>query len=204
MADLVVLARDGGRPAGPPPLPPAAAGQPAGPVEVDRTVGNSGCVSLGQHLVLAAEILAGRRVGVRVDTHTLSFFDLETRELLRTRPNPLIPAQVARLRSARPAGPPPQPSTRPVRVQRRASNSGGVMVAGQKVALGRIHARKTITIDVTATELAVHCDDGTRIIRRTTSQAVTQIKAHRPRIRHGDREDSQGPSRRQHTGKINP
>ncbi|MFD1322613.1 IS481 family transposase [Micromonospora sonneratiae] len=179
--DLAALHRAGGRPAGPPPLPPAPVGQVAGPVEVDRTVGTSGCVSLGQHLVLAAEILAGRRVGVRVDTHTLAFFDLKTRELLRTRPNPLTPAETARLRSARPAGLPPQPSTDPVRVQRRASNSGGVMVAGQKIALGRIHARKTVTIDVTDTELAIHCDDGTRTIRRTTDQPITQIKAQRPR-----------------------
>ncbi|MEV6518543.1 IS481 family transposase [Micromonospora chalcea] len=179
--DLAALHRAGGRPAGPPPLPPAPAGQPSGPVEVDRTIGANGCVSLGQHLVLAAEILAGRRVGVRIEEHTLAFFDLDTRELLRTRPNPLTPAQVARLRSARPAGPPPRPATGPVRVQRRASNSGVVMVVGQKIALGRVHAHKTLTIDVTDTELAIHCDDGTRTIRRTTDQPVTRIKAHRPR-----------------------
>jgi transposase InsO family protein len=181
VADLTGLHRAGGRPAGPPPLPSAPAGQPSGPVEVDRTIGTNGCVSLGQHLVLAAEILAGRRVGVRVDDHTLTFFDLETRELLRTRPNPLTQTEVARLRSARPAGPAPQPRTEPVRVQRRASNSGVVMVVGQKVALGRVHAHKTVTIDVTDTELAIHCDDGTRTVRRTTDQPVTQIKAHRPR-----------------------
>ena len=35
---------------------------------------------------------------------------------------------------------PPRPKIEPVRVQRRASNSGVIMVAGQKVALGRIHA----------------------------------------------------------------
>ncbi|MEV4756021.1 IS481 family transposase [Micromonospora sp. NPDC049559] len=203
VTDLAALLRDGGRRAGPPPLPPAPAGQTPGPVEVDRTVGSSGCVSLGQHMVLAAEILAGRRVGVRVDEHTLSFFDPETRELLRTRPNPFTPAEVARLRSARPAGPPPQPRTDPVRVQRRASNSGTIMVVGQKIALGRIHARKTITIDVTDTELAIHCDDGTRTIRRTTTDPVIQTKAQRPRIRNGDHAGSQGISRRRHTGMIN-
>jgi hypothetical protein len=46
-------------------------------VEVDRTVSTAGTVSLGQHLVLAAEILAGRRVSVRIDEQTLMFFDLE-------------------------------------------------------------------------------------------------------------------------------
>jgi hypothetical protein len=131
--------------------------------------------------VLAAEILAGRRVGVRVDEQTLMFFDPDTRELLRTRPNPLTPAEVLRLRSARPAGPPPQPRTSPIPVQRRASNTGIVMVVGQKVALGRVHAHKTVTIDVSETDLTIHCDDGPRTIRRTTDQPVTQIKAHRPR-----------------------
>jgi transposase InsO family protein len=135
--DLAVLARTGGRPAGPSPLPVAASGGPVGAVEVDRTVNAAGHVSLGQHIVLAAEILAGRRVGVRIDEQIVMFFDPDTRELLRTRPNPLTPAEILRLRSARPAGPPPQPSTRPVRVQRRASNSGIVMVVGQKIALGR-------------------------------------------------------------------
>ena len=178
--DLAALLRVGGRPAGPSPLP-VADGGPAGPVEVDRTVSNAGTVSLGQHVVLAAEILAGRRISVRVDEHTLTFFDPDTRELLRTRPNPLTPAEALRLRSARPAGPPPQPRTDPIRVQRRASNSGVVMVAGQKVVLGRVHAHQTITIDVSATELVIHCGDGIRTIRRTTDQPVTRIKAHRPR-----------------------
>ena len=59
-------------------------------VEVDRTVNRFGSVSLGQHLVLAAEILGGRRVGIRIDTTTLSFFDLETRAAAA---HPAEPAQ---------------------------------------------------------------------------------------------------------------
>ncbi|MER5336847.1 IS481 family transposase [Micromonospora sp. NPDC002717] len=182
VADLAGLLRHGGRPAGPSPLPLDTAGRPD-VVEVDRTVNRDGKVSLGQHVVLAAEILAGRRVGVRIDPSTLAFFDPETRQLLRTRPNPLTPQQIIGLRGARPAGPPPQPSTEPVRVQRRASNSGMVMVAWQKVALGRVHAGKTVTITVSDTELAVECDDGIRTIRRTNNHPVTRIKAHRPRLR---------------------
>jgi hypothetical protein len=156
-------------------------GGPVAAVEVDRTVNASGHVTLGQHVVLAAEILSGRRVSIRVDERTLMFFDPDTRHLLRTRPNPLTPAEVLRLRSARPAGPAPQPPTGPIRVQRRASATGVVMVARQKICLGRVHAGKTITIDVGDTELVVHCDDGLRTLRRTTNQPVTRIKAHRPR-----------------------
>ncbi|GIG17613.1 hypothetical protein Cme02nite_59450 [Catellatospora methionotrophica] len=87
--DLAALAAAGGRAAGPSPLPPIEPG--CGAVEVDRTVNRGGHVSLGQHVVLAAEILAGRRVSVRVEADTLHFFDPQTRELLRTRPNPLAP-----------------------------------------------------------------------------------------------------------------
>jgi transposase InsO family protein len=178
VTDLAALARQGGRPAGPPPLPAAPF---TGAVEVDRTVNNVGTVSLGQHIVLAAEVLRGRRVAVRVDEKTLTFFDPHTRELLRTRPNPLTPAEVAKLRSARPAGPPPQPPTGPVWVQRRASNTGVVMVVGQKIALGRVHAGKTVAIDVSDTTLTVECDDGLRTYRRTNDHPVRSIKAHRPR-----------------------
>jgi hypothetical protein len=181
VADLAALARRGGRPAGPPPLPPAPTDAPTGAIEVDRTINRGGSVSLGQHLVLAAEILAGRRVGIRIDAQTLAFFDLETRQLLRTRPNPLTPAEVGRLRGARPAGPPPQPATEPIRVQRRASNTGIIMVVGQRVALGRLHAGKTVTVAVTDTTLTIDLDGDQQTVRRTTDRPVRWIKAHRPR-----------------------
>ena len=101
------------------------------------------------------------------------FFDPDTRELLRTRKNPLRPEQVKRLRGSRPAGPPPRPSIEPVRVQRRASNSGIIMVAGQKVALGRLHQHKTVTVTVSDTTLAIELTDGdTTVVRRTTTQPV--------------------------------
>ena len=48
------------------------------------------------------------------------------------------------MRGARPAGPPPRPSTGPVTARRRASNTDVIMVAGQKIALGRIHARQVV------------------------------------------------------------
>ena len=177
--DLARLVADGAVPAGPPPLPAPEAGDA---IEVDRVVSRGGTVSLGQHIVLAAEILGGRQVGVRIEPELLMFFDLTSRELLRTRPNPLTPAETARLRGARKAGPPPRPSTEPIRVQRRASNTGVIMVAGQKVALGRAHRHHTVTVLVSDTTLAIELDDGdTRVVRRTTTQAVRSIKGQRPR-----------------------
>ena len=101
--------------------------------------------------------------------------------MLRTRPNPLTDQQTRTLRGARPAGPPPRPAVEPVRVQRRASNTGIVMVVGQKVALGRIHAGQTVTIHVAEHTLTIQLPDGdTRTIQRTTTQPVRRIKTHRP------------------------
>ena len=89
---------------------------------------------------------------------------------------------MARLRGARPAGPPPRPSADPARVQRRASATGVIMIAGQKAALGRVHAGQTVTVLVSDTTLTVQLGDGdTRVIRRTTTQPVRSIKGQRPR-----------------------
>lgn len=110
------------------------------------------------------------------------FFDPDTRELLRTRPNPLDHADAVRLQRQCPVGPVPRPSTEPVRVQRRASNTGVIMVAGQKVALGRVHQHQTVTVHVAQTTLAIELADGdTRVVRRTTEKAVRSIKGQRPR-----------------------
>ena len=178
-ADLTALAATGGRPAGPPPLPPA---EPGAAIEVDRIVSKDGAVHLANRYVLAAEILGGRRVSVRIEEGTLTFFDPATRELLRTRPSPLTWDQARRLRGARPAGPPPRPSTEPVTAQRVASNTGVIMVAGQKIALGRIHARQIVTVHVAQATITIDLSgDDTRTVRRTTTQPVRSIKAQQHR-----------------------
>ena len=67
-------------------------------------------------------------------------------------------------------------------MQRRASATGVILVAGQKIALGRSHAGQTVTVMVSGTTLAIEFTDGdTRIIRRTTTQPVRSIKGQRPR-----------------------
>jgi len=121
-------------------------------------------------------------ISIRIEEATMMFFDPQSRELLRTRPSPLTWDQARMLRGARPAGPPPRPSAEPVTAQRRASNTGVIMVAGQKIALGRIHARQIVTVHVAAEVITIDLDDqDTRTVRRTTTQAVRSIKAHRPR-----------------------
>ncbi|MCX4763277.1 IS481 family transposase [Streptomyces sp. NBC_01275] len=176
VADLARLAVRGGRVAGGAPLP---AGDGAA-FEVDRVVNNSGLVGLGGHQVLAAEILGGRQVGIRIDDETLSFFDLSSRELLRVRPNPLTSEEIRRLRGLRPAGPPPRPAVEPVRVQRRVSTVGTVMVCRQVVSLGRPYAGQTVTVHVSDSTITVELDGQVRVIRRTTDVPVRNVKANKP------------------------
>jgi hypothetical protein len=66
-----------------------------------------------------------------------------------------------------------------VAVQRRVSDTGVVMVARQTVALGRTHAGKTVTVDVT--DLVVACDDGPHTVRRTNTLPIRNLRANRPR-----------------------
>ncbi len=179
-ADLTALRAQGAVPAGAPPLP--APEQDSDAVEVDRVVTRVGTVCLGGRLILAAEILAGRSVSIRIEAHLLMFFDPVSRELLRTRPNPLTAQDLTHVRGVRKAGPPPRPSLEPVRAQRRASNTGVIMIAGQKIALGRANRHRTVTVLVAADTITVDYSDGdTRTFRRTTDQPVRSIKGQRPR-----------------------
>jgi hypothetical protein len=177
-ADLASLVARGARPAGPSPLPAPEHGDA---VEVDRVVNRHGVVGLGGRQILAAEILAGRRVTIRIEPATLTFFDPDSREVLRSRVNPLTVDQVRRLKGSRPAGPPPRPATEPFTVQRRAWATGVIMVAGQKIPLGRPYAGQIVTVHVADTTLTIELDGDTRTIRRTTTTPVTHHKAQRPR-----------------------
>lgn len=56
------------------------------------------------------------------------------------------------------------------------------MVCGQKISLGRAHKHQTLTIWVSETTLAIELDDEqTRVVRRTTTLPIRNIKADRPR-----------------------
>jgi hypothetical protein len=57
-----------------------------------------------------------------------------------------------------------------------------IMVAGQKIALGRGHAGQTVTVLVSDTTLTVDFGDAeTLVINRTTTHPVRSIKGQRPR-----------------------
>jgi hypothetical protein len=71
-----------------------------------------------------------------------------------------------------PRGPATQARTEPVTSQRRVSATGTICVCRQTVALGRTHARRTVSIHVCEHSLSIELDDETRTIRRTTTYPV--------------------------------
>jgi hypothetical protein len=56
-----------------------------------------------------------------------------------------------------------------------------ITVCRQHVALGRVHAGRTVTVHVSEHTLAVELDAETRTIRRTTTRPVFAITGGRPR-----------------------
>ena len=123
--------------------------------------------------MLAAEILARPardRSGSK--PQTLMFFDPDTRELLRTRPNPLTPDQVLRLQGARPAGPPPRPTHRAGHRSAPRQRHRPDHRLPPTVALGRVHAGRIVRVHVSEHTLAIELGDDTRTVRRTTTRPV--------------------------------
>ncbi len=116
---------------------------------------------------------AGRRVTVRIDRGLLQLVDNGI--LLRRLPNPLTAAEVARIRDARPAGPPPQPAAEPQRVERRVSCRGTLAIAGQRIHLGIAHAGRTLTVEAADTTWRVYDGDGlVAEVARTTTRPISR------------------------------
>ncbi|MFE3455880.1 IS481 family transposase [Nonomuraea sp. NPDC059194] len=146
-------------------------------VEIDRLVSSIGTVSLSSHALCIGAHLAGQRVTLRLDGITAQVMN-DQRQLTRTVPCPLPLTECVTLRGARRAGPLPHTPTEPVTVQRVVSSRGGFQVVGQKIQVGRIHARKILEVTVDDTHITVH-DSGEplRIVPRTTTQEITRIKS---------------------------
>jgi hypothetical protein len=101
--------------------------------------------------------------------------------LLRSLPNPLTPAEQARIRDARPAGPPPQPAPEPVRVERRVSCRGALVVAGQRIHVGMTHVGRTLTVESADHTFRVYDDDELLTeTARTTGKSIARFKVRKP------------------------
>jgi hypothetical protein len=160
---------------------PTASEQPdSTAIEVERTADAAGCVSLANRAVSIGFPLAGRRVILRFDSGVMTVLDPTDRTLLRSLPNPLTTRAVAYLRGARPAGPPPTPATStPVTVERIVSSSGGIMIARQRIQIGRNHARKVVTATLDHDTIQIH--HGPHLLvtaARTTTNTITHHRAH--------------------------
>ncbi len=170
--ELARLAAAGARPAGPPPLPPASGDV----IEVERTVNASGNVSLGDHMISAGMPLAGQRVTLRLDgpvAHVLS-----GGILARTIACPVPQKARSRLRGARGGTAQPPRLPQPLTVTRRVSVRGAIMIGGQKIQVGLVHARKTAEVTVEADTYQITVEPGITITApRTTSRDIRRHKA---------------------------
>ena len=118
----------------------------------------------------------GQRVRIRLDGILLHVID-EAGHLRRTLPSPLTSAACARLRDARPAGPPPPPDPDGVSVDRVVGIQGTINVAGQKVRVGRVHSRKVVRGLIEETTLTVH--DGQAALVAVPRQSTTDVNRFR-------------------------
>ncbi|WP_042411071.1 IS481 family transposase [Streptacidiphilus carbonis] len=178
-ADLRALVERGGRIAGP---EPAASALPTAPlpsavVEVDRLVGRDGDIGLAGARVKLAPHLAGQQVTLRFDGQLMHVIADGT--VVKTMPAP-VPvenrAQIGGARSPRATVIPP--TAQALRAQRRVPADGVVMVAGQRLRIGRSHADKTVAIVIEDTVYRV-LDGDTELSThtRTSDKPIKQFRA---------------------------
>jgi transposase InsO family protein len=177
-ADLERLSLRGVRTGRPDPVAPALTGVSVSsrptPIEIERTANRDGIVIVrGQELALGTGI-AGTRVTLRFDVGLIHA--TAGNMLLKTLPNPFSWNEIRLIRGARPATSalPAPPPAGPQSVQRRVPKDGVVMVAGQRLRVGRSQAGIIVTVVVEdhhfrvldgITELSLHARTSTKPIR---------------------------------------
>ncbi len=154
------------------------------PVEIERTANRDGIVVVrGRELALGTGV-AGTRVTLRFDVGLIHAS--AGNMLLKTLQNPFSINECQNIRGARPATTalPSPPPAGPQSVQRRVPKDGVVMVAGQRLRVGRTHAGTIVTVIVEdhhfrvldgISELSLHA--------RTSTKPIRNFNAHRPRKR---------------------
>lgn len=178
-ADLGQLLTEGAKPAGPAPISTGIA-TPGAPVEVERLVNACGLIALAGRQHPVGIQFAGRRVTVRIDHGVLQL--AADGVLLRSLPNPLTAADSARIRDARPAGPPPVPAPEPIRVQRRVSSRGALVVAGQRIHVGISHAGRTLHVEPADRTIRVYDPAGVLVteVPCTITRPIARFKVRKP------------------------
>ncbi len=186
--DLHQLTMRGALRAGPPPAPPsiARAGTLAAGavVEVDRSLDANGATSLAGLRLKVGPELAGKKVTLRLDGHLVHV--VHEGVLAKTLPSPLAADQRTKIRGARIAtGQLPPPAAGPISVQRKVPQDGVVMVARQRLRIGRTYLGKIVTIHVEDTHFRVTCDGAELSLHPRDSQHPVRrwkAKIHAPRL----------------------
>ncbi|MGU3497942.1 IS481 family transposase [Mycobacterium sp. C31M] len=153
-------------------------------VEIERTADRDGIVVVrGRELALGTGV-AGTRVTLRFDVGLIHAS--AGNMLLKTLSNPFFVNEMRDIRGARPATTalPSPPPAGPQSVQRRVPKDGVVMVAGQRLRVGRTHAGMIVTVVVEDHHFRVL--DGFKELSlhaRTSTKPIRNFNAHRPRKR---------------------
>nr|WP_199827070.1 helix-turn-helix domain-containing protein [Streptomyces sp. WM6378] len=182
------LTMRGARPAGPPPAAPALprsngkTGRPTVPagqaVEVDRLVHRDGLISLKGEEYQVSNSFAGRRITLRLDGHLMHAIADET--LIGTWPCPVSRGQLSSLRGARTASgrlPAPALLAGAMRVQRRVSDSGRIMVTSQRLKLGKKNAGKLVTVIIADTHFRIlHEGEEIAVKERRNPGPISKIR----------------------------
>jgi transposase InsO family protein len=187
-ANLRELSMRGAVKAGPPPAAPATARlgclEPGAVVEVDRNVDSSGIAQLGNAPVRIDYELANRRVTLRLDGHLMHV--VHDGVLAKTLPAPVGTDQRAMLRGARIATSElPAPVAGAIRVERKVPVDGVIMVAGQRLRVGRTYAGEIVTVHVEDTYLRITLDGADLSLHpRKDQRPVTRFRAkiHSPKL----------------------
>jgi len=101
---------------------------------------------------------------------------------------PLNGVAIAKLRDGRPAGPPPRPDPGQHVVDRVVGIQGTIQVTGQKVRVGRVHARKVVHVQFEETTQTIY--DGQAAIATVPRHSTTEVN--RFRAKHQIRTSSEG------------
>jgi hypothetical protein len=146
-------------------------------VEVDRVVNGCGGISISGRQISVGMPLAGQRVRVRLDGILLHVVD-DAGQLRRTLRCPLPPTACTRIRDARPASTVPPPADTPD-VERVVSINGSIQVAGQKIQVGKIHARKLVSVVLDEHTVTVYDNDTPiKAVPRRSTTRLNRTKAH--------------------------
>ncbi|RKT09238.1 integrase-like protein [Streptomyces sp. 1114.5] len=177
----------GARPAGPPPAMRSVARVGDIPahqaLEVERTVDPNGWINLAGRRVRIGSELASRPITVRLDGHLLHA--VHEGQLAKTLPSPFAVGERPRLRGARVAATQLPPAPAAVSVERKVPRDGVVMVARQRLRVGRTYAGRIVTIYVEDTHFRVTYEGAeVSLHARKDQHPVTRWKAkiHTPRI----------------------